>query len=278
VHPIGSDQPRHRRIRKHGAQARSQTAVLPHREDVGQHRSGVPVQVAEPAFGITPARAPWDARDDERGRLALWRRSDLNEGVLQRIEPVDAVGKAVDAARRHVELERELPAGGSRRAEAVAPPVLVLGEPHDTRREVQQARQPLEVARTRRRAVPAREHRARRPGRSRPAARKLDHRQARRIRLAVRWERRQHVGLKVPQDARIFDGPIPLAPGLVRGEPVIQASGVAGGISRPVWHAGTHKRERKSLAGVTTAHPESSLASDPRGIQGRQHTDGPSPE
>jgi hypothetical protein len=91
----------------------------------------------EPTLGIAPAGTPRDARHNERRRLALRRRSNLDERVVQRIEPVDAVRELLHAACGHIELEWELPAGGSRRAKVVASPVLALGHPHDARREVE---------------------------------------------------------------------------------------------------------------------------------------------
>ncbi len=191
-----------------------------------EHRARVPVDVAEAALGVAPARAPGHARDDQRRRLAVRRRPDLSERMPDRVVPVDAVVEATDAAGRDVELEREAAAGRARGAVEQGRPVLALGHPHDTGREVQQPRERGEVERHRLRR-PAGQHGGRRGRDRRPLARQLDRGQPGRVRLAGRGPAREVVGHEVLHDAGVLDRDGELALGRVRGEAVIEARRLA---------------------------------------------------
>ena len=203
VHAVGADEPRHGGVREDRAQTRGESGVRRHHEGLRQHRAGVPVDVAEAALGVAPAGAPGNAGDDERRRSRPPARGPIcSSAWFGGIEPVHAVGKALDAAGGDVELEREAPAGRPRRAEEVAPAVGALGDAHDAGREVQHAREAGEIERG---AAAPRHGPARTAvvgaAAGRPAARQLDGREPGRVGLAECRERREVVRLEV-LDAR----------------------------------------------------------------------------
>ena len=112
-----------RGVREARPQARAQAGRVRQRERLGEHRAGVPVDVPEAALGVAPAGAPRHAGDDQRRGLAVRGRRDPDQRMLDRVVPVHAVGHAFDAAGRHVELQREAPAGRTGRAQQQRRPV-----------------------------------------------------------------------------------------------------------------------------------------------------------
>ena len=86
VDAVGADEARDLRVREAGVQAR----LAGQRERLGEHRAGVPVEVAEAALGVLPAGAPRDAGDDQRRRVAVRRWPDRAQRVVDRVVPVHA--------------------------------------------------------------------------------------------------------------------------------------------------------------------------------------------
>ena len=107
MHPVGADQRSDRAIGKLAVQPSGQAGRVGHREHLGEHGAGVPVDVAEPALPIPPPRAPWHAGDDDRGRLAARRRTDEHECVFLRVVPVHSGGQPRALGHGHVDLQRE---------------------------------------------------------------------------------------------------------------------------------------------------------------------------
>jgi len=79
------------------------------REELTEHRPGVPVDVAEAALGVTPRCPPGDAGHDHSRRevVAERRRRDADERVRNRVVPIDAVLEALHAVCGHVDLQWE---------------------------------------------------------------------------------------------------------------------------------------------------------------------------
>ena len=70
------------------------------REELREHRAGIPIDVTEPALPVPPAGAPRDAGDDDDGSVAAGRRPDPHEGVILRVDT---------SARRAA--DRDVPSG-----------------------------------------------------------------------------------------------------------------------------------------------------------------------
>ena len=108
-----------------------------HREQLGEHRAGVPVDVAVATLAVAPPGAPRDAGDDEGGRVSARRRPDLHEGVVVRVVPVHARGQRRALGHGDVQLEREAAARRSGGAEQPGP-VRPLHRSHHARGQMEQ--------------------------------------------------------------------------------------------------------------------------------------------
>ena len=118
VHAVGTDDGRHLGIRETSVERGSVTGGVRDREELREHRAGIPIDVTEPALTVPPAGPPRDPGDDDDGSLAARWRPDPHEGVVFRVIPVHAwrqVGTAV--GYRDVQLEWEPPARGAGGAE-----------------------------------------------------------------------------------------------------------------------------------------------------------------
>ena len=155
VHSVRADERGDFRVGETRVQPRGEARGVGERQQLREHRAGVPVHVPVAAFPVPPAGAPRHAGDDQRGRGAVRRGSDLDEGVLERVVPVHPGRQRAALRHRDVHLEREPRARRPRRAEQV-PPVGKLRRPHDPGGQVQQPGQVRQVHLGRvTRAVPA---------------------------------------------------------------------------------------------------------------------------
>ena len=205
------------------------------REELREHRAGIPIDVTEPALPVPPAGPPRDTGDDDDGSVAAGRRPDPHEGVILRVIPVHAgwqVGTAV--GHRDVELEREPPARGTRGAEQ---PRRALPElpslrvtvkhhgAHDAGGQVQQPREVREVDRRGGDLGGAGEHAHGRRRRGRKVAGERHPGQVLPVPLVEPRQAIQVVDLEVPQHPRVVDGYGPHEVGLVAGG-LVPAPGV----------------------------------------------------
>ena len=144
VHPVRPHERGDFRVGKTRVQPRGEARGVGERQQLREHRAGVPVHVPVAAFPVPPAGAPRDAGDDQRGRGTVRRGSDLDEGVLERVVPVHPGRQRAALRHRDVHLEREPRARRPRRAEQV-PPVGKLRRPHHAGGQVQQPGQVRQV-------------------------------------------------------------------------------------------------------------------------------------
>ena len=219
VHPVRAGQRGHLRIGEAGVQPGRQARRVGERQQLGQHRAGVPVHVPVAAFGVAPAGAPRDAGDHDGRAAAVRWRADLHERMLQRVVPVHARGQR--AARRHrdVQLQREPAAGRPGGAERVDPVVPVHGA-HHAGGQVEQAGEVRQVqGRGLDRRDAGQHGHGRLGGRGQvPRQRHAGHRL--RVPLDEPREAGHVVGLQILHDPGIVDGYVPVPAGRVGGQPV----------------------------------------------------------
>ena len=187
-----------------------------HREQLGEHRAGVPIDVPVPALAVAPAGAPRDAGDDEGGRVPARRRPDLHEGVVVRVVPVHARGQLHAVGHGDVDLEREAAArgpGGAEQPGRVRP----LRRPHDPRGQVEQPGELRQVQLGGGDVRGAREHGDGRRRRGRQVAGERHARQRPRVPLEEPREAIEVVDLEVLHDARVVDGHGPHEIGVLAG-------------------------------------------------------------
>ena len=144
VDPVRADEPGDLRVREARVQPGGETGGVGHGQELSEHRAGVPVDVAVPAFAIAPSGAPRDTGDDDHRRLALGRRPHLDQGVVGRVVPVHPRRERGALRHRHVQLERETAArrpGRSEQPRAVRP----RHRAHDPRRQVEHPRELREI-------------------------------------------------------------------------------------------------------------------------------------
>ena len=230
LRPVGTDKPCDGRVVEAGQEPGPIAARVGERERVREHRAGVPVDVAVPALRVPPPRPPRDPRHHDGGCFASRRGAHPAERVRDRVVPVDAIAQPGNATRGHVQLEREQTPGRPSGAEQEPPAVPAHGDAHDPGREVEEARQPLQVELPGCRRVAPGEEVERRSLDGRPGRRKLDCWKAVGIDLAMGRERRAVVGGEVLPYQRMVDRRRPL---VVRGarvgaQSVVEPRGVAG--------------------------------------------------
>ena len=131
LRPVGTDKPCDGRVGEPGQEPGPITARVGERDRVREHRAGVPVDVAVPALRVPPSRPPRDARHHDGGCFASRHGAHQAERVRDRVVPIDAIGKAANAACSHVQLEREQAARRPSGAEQEPPAVPAHGDAHD---------------------------------------------------------------------------------------------------------------------------------------------------
>ena len=219
MHAVGADERRDRLVGEAGVDRGVEPGRVCGGEELGEHRAHVPVDVPVAALAVTPARAPGNAGDDDRRRAGARWRADLQERVVLRVVPVHA--RRERAALRHGDVDLEGRAG-ARRARGAEEPGAVRprGLAHHTRGQVQEARELRQVELRRFDLGRAGEHRNSRRRRGGQLTRQLHARQRLGVALV---EPRQPLDLvrdEVLQDAWVAERLVPVAPGLVRGQPV----------------------------------------------------------
>ena len=107
VHLVGTDERRHGGIGEPSEEGRGDARRIGERQELGEHRAGVPVHVPVPPLPVAPARPPRDPGDDHRRHAARRRRSDLHERVVLGVVPVHAGGQLRPLGHGDVELQRE---------------------------------------------------------------------------------------------------------------------------------------------------------------------------
>ena len=189
------------------------------REQLGEHRSGVPIHVPVPSLAVPPPGAPRDAGHDEGGGVAARRRPDLHEGVIERVVPVQPRGQLHAVRHGDVHLEGEAGARGPGGAEQPGRERPLL-RPHHPSGQVEQPGELRQIDRGPGDVRGAGEHGDGRSRGGRQVAGERHARQFHRVPLEEPREAIDVVGLEFPHDARVVDGDGPdeivvLAGGLV---------------------------------------------------------------
>ena len=219
VHPVRAGQRGHLGVGEAGVQPGGQAGRVGERQELGQHRAGVPVDVPVAAFPVAPAGAPRDTGDEHGGPAAARRRTDLHERVLERVVPVHAGGQR--AARRHrdVQLQRETTArrpGGAERVDPVVP----FHDAHHAGGQVEQAGKVRQVQGRALDLRGARQHGHGRFGGPGQFPGQRRDRQPFGVPLDKPREAGHVVGFQVLHDPGVVDGFVPFPAGLVGGQPV----------------------------------------------------------
>ncbi len=188
-------------------------------QQLGEHRSGVPVDVPETALPVAPAGPPRDPGDDDRGRSSERGRPDPNERVIVRVVVMHARGQGRAVGNGDVHLQREAATGGPRGPEQPGRVGPIHGS-HDPGGEVEQPRELWYVGSGDGDVRSARHHGEGRSRRARQFSRKLQTGERRFVSLVEPGESSEIVHLEVRHDPGVVDRRIPLLARLVRGEPM----------------------------------------------------------
>ena len=109
VHPVSADQHRDRRVREPGVQPCGDPGGVRDRDQLGERRARVPVDVAVTTLAVAPAGPPRNAGHDDHRRTRSRRRADPNQRMVERVVPVHPGRHARSFWRRHAQLERNRP-------------------------------------------------------------------------------------------------------------------------------------------------------------------------
>ena len=121
VYPVRTDETCDGPIREPGEQPWREARGVGHRQHLGKHGSGVPVDVSVSTLAIAPPGAPRNPGHDDGGRVPLWCWTDLHQGMFERVVPVHARGERGALGDGHVQLEREASPGRSSGSEQPGP-------------------------------------------------------------------------------------------------------------------------------------------------------------
>jgi hypothetical protein len=196
--------------RKRGVQRGSQASGIGQRQQLGEHRAGVPVHVPPAAFPVTPAGAPRHAGDDHRRGAPARRRAHPHQRMLQRVIPVHPRRQHHAVRHRDVHLQGEPAARRPGGTERLDPEGQFHGAHHSSGQEQQPGKLP-QVKLLRRTPCRARQHIDRRRGRPRQLPRQQKPGQRLRVPLEEPRQPGRVVDLKILQHSGIAGrcGPVP---------------------------------------------------------------------
>ena len=211
-----------RSVGKAAEEARLEARGRREGEKLRKHRARIPEDVPVAALAVLPSRPPRDAGDDDRHPLTRRRRSDLQQGVLLRVVPVDPGRQRAPLRHGDVDLERIAATRRAGRSEEDSAAVAVLPprSPDDAGRQEQEPAELVDVNLGLRRASSTGENGERRGRRPRQLRGQRASRQVLVVPLVRPGDAVEVARLEVLHDARVREWVGPLDAGLVGGQPV----------------------------------------------------------